>query len=352
MNSFQKICLVRRDNIGDLVCTTSAIKLLRLRFPEARIFALVNSYNADVLKGNPDLDRVYVYHKSRHSGGARLRAALSNLKVFREIRAERIDAAVGCSSAYSKNLAWYTFLTGARLRIGYVKKKTSRPSFYNVPLAQPAPDENLHEVEALIKLLAPLGVEGTPPPLDVRPDSAEVRGVLDFIGKGGFKGKEKLVAFHISSRKPQNRWPKESFRELAQMVQERFGVRLLLLWSPGNEDNPFHPGDDGKAEWILSRTKPGPLAYRTTKLGELIAAVSVCDMVVCSDGGAMHIAAGLGKPILTIWGATDPRRWAPWGVPYRLLQKSRVAADVSAADALAGFEELFKDVFPGESCSL
>ena len=352
MKTVQKICLVRRDNIGDLVCTTPAIKLLRASFPQAWIFALVNSYNADVLKGNPDLDRVYVYHKSRHSGGERFKAALSNLKVFREIRAEGLDVAIGCASAYSKNLAWYTFLTGAKMRIGYVREDLSGRPFYNRALVQPSPGADLHEVEALVRLLAPLGVVGPPPPMDVRPDPAEVREIRDLLGKKGFRGKEKLVAFHISSRRPQNRWPKESFRELAQMVQARFGVRLLLLWSPGAADNPFHPGDDEKAGWIISGTKPAPIACRTTRLSELIAAISVCDMMVCSDGGAMHIAAGLGKPILTIWGSTDPRRWAPWAVPCRLLKKSRTASDVSAYEALAAFEELYTQVFQRESVCL
>ena len=46
------ILVIRRDNIGDLVCTLPLISALRRHYPNARIEALVNSYNCDVLDGN------------------------------------------------------------------------------------------------------------------------------------------------------------------------------------------------------------------------------------------------------------------------------------------------------------
>ncbi len=53
----RRILVIRRDNIGDLLCTTPLLSALRRRFPEAWIGALVNSYTAPVLAGNPDVER-------------------------------------------------------------------------------------------------------------------------------------------------------------------------------------------------------------------------------------------------------------------------------------------------------
>ena len=61
-----KILVVRRDNIGDLICTTPFFAALRRRHPEAWIGALVNSYNAPVLDRNPDIDEVFAYQKLKH----------------------------------------------------------------------------------------------------------------------------------------------------------------------------------------------------------------------------------------------------------------------------------------------
>jgi ADP-heptose:LPS heptosyltransferase len=57
----QRILVIRRDNIGDLACTTPMIHLLRRHFPNAWIGALVTHYNAPVLAGNTDLDEVLHY---------------------------------------------------------------------------------------------------------------------------------------------------------------------------------------------------------------------------------------------------------------------------------------------------
>src|SRR3989304_5858745 len=76
-----KVLFIRRDNIGDLICTTPAIHALREKFPAAKIGVLVNSYNADAVAGNPDVDEVYVYEKAKHAEGKnRFLVWLGNLK--------------------------------------------------------------------------------------------------------------------------------------------------------------------------------------------------------------------------------------------------------------------------------
>ncbi len=113
----------------------------------------------------------------------------------------------------------------------------------------------------------------------------------------------------------------------------------MLLWSPGSEKNPYHPGDDEKAEVIANSIKTGIIACKTTQLIELIAALSLADIVVCSDGGAMHIAAALDKPIVTIWGSTNPAIWRPWGVKHMILQdESRKVENISTEAVLNAVE--------------
>ena len=87
------------------------------------------------------------------------------------------------------------------------------------------------------------------------------------------------------------------------------------------------------------------LACPTTALARLIAALSLCDFVVCADGGAMHLAAGLSRRILCFFGDSGPERWRPWKVPHVLLQPaSRDLGDLSVEEALSGFERL--ETFP------
>src|SRR3981081_2973824 len=88
--------VIRRDNIGDLVCTTPLFEALRNRFPAARIYALTNSYNLPVLRSNPFIDEAFAYTKGKHrEPGTSLWSVYAHrLRLIWRLRRLRIDYAV------------------------------------------------------------------------------------------------------------------------------------------------------------------------------------------------------------------------------------------------------------------
>jgi heptosyltransferase III len=104
-----RILVIRRDNIGDLVCATPLLAALRARYPQAHIAALVNSYNAGVLAGNPAVDAVHAYTKLKHRnrGESWLGTLLHRFRVLRELRKlqrgdrmRNLDGAFGVKSLH------------------------------------------------------------------------------------------------------------------------------------------------------------------------------------------------------------------------------------------------------------
>jgi ADP-heptose:LPS heptosyltransferase len=150
---------------------------------------------------------------------------------------------------------------------------------------------------------------------------------------------------HISARRKNQQWSAANFAALIRAIAKRHPARFLLLWAPGEADNPKHPGDDDKARAVAKSCDDLPLLpYPTEELSRLIAALSLCDCVVCIDGGAMHLAAGLGKPTLCFFGDSPPERWRPWKTSHELVQpESRDLKDLDVDQALAGFERLVLD---------
>lgn len=328
-----KILVIRRDNIGDLVCTTPLFSALRRRFPDARIAALVNSYNAPVLAGNPDIDEVCVYRKAKHraTGESRLAIWWATWRLMRRLRGERFDLAIVATPGRQPAALKFARWVRAKRVIAY----GSAADGIDEPLPLALADDG-HETEGVLRLLQPLGIDEAPGALRVGADPEAVAAVAVPPGSGP------LLALHISARKPAQRWPVERFAELAHALHARHGARFLLFWSPGAEDHVQHPGDDDKAGRLLALCRDLPLlACPTQRLDELIAGLARCDRVVCSDGGAMHVAAGLGKPIVCFFGNSGARRWRPWGVAHELLQpESQNVIDVSVADALGAYERL------------
>jgi ADP-heptose:LPS heptosyltransferase len=165
------------------------------------------------------------------------------------------------------------------------------------------------------------------------PDAGEVQKAAAAFRPG------RRIAVHISARRPLQRWPAESFAALIRRICEENGASVMLLWSPGASNDPRHPGDDEKAAEVLRKTSA--VGYPTHKLDQLIGALAASDAVVCSDGGAMHLAAALGKPIACFFGDSPVERWRPWGVPHRVLRApSGNVRDVTVDDAAAAFRAL------------
>ena len=318
-----KILIIRRDNIGDLVCTTPAIAALRKHYPDAEIAALVNSYNAEVLKGNSNLDRIFVYQKLKHAGGlaSRIKAIGERLKLIVTLRRWKPDVTILAKASYERHGLNFARLIGAKNIMGYVPDDLIQAK--GLPDIQLlTPDfTSLHEVEAVNGLLKPLGIEDALGPLQVFPDTNAVAQLLRKLPAA-----TKRIALHISAREPERRWGTENFIGLAHYILlAQPDTQILLFWSPGKADDPHHPGDDEAAAQLIQAVHSERLVPMPTQnLTELIAALSLCDLFIGADGGAMHLAVAAGCRIVGLFENRPDKikHWYPWLTKSCLLHGS------------------------------
>jgi heptosyltransferase-3 len=337
-----RILVIRRDNIGDLVCTTPLLAALRRRYPAGHIAALVNTYNRAVLDRNPDVDTVYAYEKAKHRGFARSVASVyaDRIRMILALRREKFDYAILATPGFAAASLRLARQAGARHVVGYTDPGTTH---WRLDIALPYDGASrAHEVEQVFGLLEPLGIEGPPPAARVFPDPtlrSDAERALSALGRD-----KPVLGVHISARRKNQQWPAEHFARLVRAISERHAARSLLLWAPGEADNPRHPGDDDKARAVIAGCSGLPvLPWPTEELPRLIAGLSACDYVICADGGAMHLAAGLRKPILCFFGDSPPERWRPWMTPHELLRPAtRDLRDLGVEQAVEGFERLVK----------
>jgi heptosyltransferase-3 len=317
-----KILVIRRDNIGDLVCTTPLFAALRRRYPDAHLAALVNSYNAAVLAGNPDLDAVYAYTKLKHRGAGEsaLGIVLERLRLFARLRRERFDDVVLAKGSFDRQ--------------GLAHARPLRP------LALPEPrDAELHEVEIMMQLAAALDAREPPGPLRVY--AAPERAAAWRARFPALAGGKPWIAVHISARQSSRVWPVEKYIALVRSLD----AGVVLVWAPGGADDPRHPGDDARAAAIVTRAGPGVtlLPARTERLEDLVAVLSLCRAFIGVDGGAMHVAAGLGLPIVALFENLPykMRHWHPWQVPHEMVApETRDIADIPVEPVLAAWRRL------------
>jgi heptosyltransferase-2 len=198
------------------------------------------------------------------------------------------------------------WLTGARWRIGFGEGRTPLLTH-----AVPSPPGWVHQVEAYLALLAPLGAEApsTSPTLKVDPARrVEARRLLD--GADLPPGKPRVGLQLGAALGPAKLWASARIAELAMRLEAR-GVHPVLLGSPG-------------ARGLADAVQAAAAAPIRTLVGRdhtnlLPALVAEFDALVSADSGPAHIAAAVGVPAVTLFGPTDPRLTAPLGADQQVI---------------------------------
>ena len=110
--------------------------------------------------------------------------------------------------------------------------------------------------------------------------------------------------------------------EKPTLAVEAASVTRELAIRPDNTVAWYDDGDGivgvGKADgtagggFAQSCRKPAIQLAGEIDLPELVALVERSTLVLCNDSAPMHIAAALGRPVVSIFGPTDPRRTGPY----------------------------------------
>jgi heptosyltransferase-1 len=105
------------------------------------------------------------------------------------------------------------------------------------------------------------------------------------------------------------RWPVERYAAVAEGLLER-GCRVLVNAGPGEE---------ALAERIARETHGAANSLSCT-LAQLIALTRRITLAVAGDTGPLHLACALGRPVVGIYGPTDPSRNGPFGTRFKVLR--------------------------------
>ena len=100
------------------------------------------------------------------------------------------------------------------------------------------------------------------------------------------------------SHAPSRTWPVERFAEVARTLAN--DTTVVVFGSP--------------AERAITRAVAGDWAIDLggkTDLPALASALAQCDVVISNDSGPLHLAAAVGTPTISLWGAGDPSRTGP-----------------------------------------
>lgn len=302
--------LVRSTNwVGDAVMSLPALEALRQRFPRAEIVLLSKPWVNELYWHHPAVNRQIIYKPHGEHRGP-----WGFMKLVRELRAERFDAALLFQNAFQA--AWMAYLARIPLRIGYARD--GRSPLLHDAIEPPLPAAYGHQVNYYLQLLFRAGIIPRPPAVkDVRlrltdTERAWAAKKLDGLGLSGPRflvGLAPGAAFG-----PAKRWIPERFGGLGDRLIGALNADVLIFGSAA--ERPL-------AEKIASAMKHTPaIVAGETSLRQLLALMAQCRLMVANDSGPMHLAAALGIPLVAIFGSTDERTTGPLASRVRIVKRN------------------------------
>lgn len=275
------------------------IKAVRDAYPQSHIAVMVRPYAHEIIKGNPYLDEVITYDKSKRGIGV-----WSDLKFIIKLRKKRFDLAL---ILHPKNRTHIiAFLSGIRERIGYNKK-------LGMLLTKKIPHLKQyglkHEIDYTLDILDHAGIPCKDKSLYVAINDSSEKKISRIFSENGISKDDTVVTVHPGSSCPSKRWGMSHFARVADELARSHKARIVII--AGLHDKKF---GDGVA--VLMREKNLNLSCKTT-VSDIVSILKRSRLFISNDSGPVHISCAVGTPVISIFGRNNrglsPRRWRPVG---------------------------------------
>jgi len=328
---FSRILLIKPSALGDVVHTIPLLVRLRARYPRARIDWLITPENAEIVRCHPALSNVVLFARHDFSRrGRRWRAVVAFLDLLKQIRRAKYDLVVDMHGQVRS--AFFTLISGARVRIGFdrpIKRSltvSAEHDLKNVPshgwrgaregswIAYthriPIPTLDVHAIDRYLWVAPLLGLDDDPPDLTIYLSSETIRNVERLLEEHGVPASKPLVVLVPGTIWETKHWTIEGFAGVArQFLGDGFAVALAGTKRDQQRCRQIAAAAPGASD-LSGKTTPA----------ELAALIRRAEVAVTNDSGSMHVAASLGKPMVSVFGPTNPVHIGPYQRPESVVR--------------------------------
>ena len=299
MENSPKILICKPSSLGDIIHALPVLRHIKKAQPQARVYWWVNTNLAPLLEHDPDLEGLLLFDRKAWS---RLTNFPQNLLRLRAIRRMKFDFVLDLQALLRSAL--FSWLVRAPMTIGLDARREAAPLFYHRSVARPHP--NTHAVDWYLEVLKPLNIEPSEQ-IDWMPPKPAAAESLQAKIKIPTDPAVKKVILQPCTRWQSKQWPLEHFIGCVKKILEsRQDVQFYVL---GSSD------DKAAGEAICKGTERKCVQNLCGRLSlpEMVECIRLSDLMLTADTGPMHVAAALKKPLVALFGATNPYRTGPYG---------------------------------------
>lgn len=334
------ILVIRLGLLGDMMCTTPMLEAIKTHFPTGRLCLLSNEYNRPVVARNPFIDKIYTYihtkDRYRNPRSGLFASLVDAWRLKRDLKRENFDWIIVCNAGFNKPSVRIAQGLSGKI-ISATREDGSYEYRVDYPISGLLNEPIQHEVVRTFKLLDPIGIKQSalPQHLTLTPEPKSLESVQTLLQS--LPGLP-IIAIHISARDPRREWPVSQFAKLIREVRKSVPVTFLIIYAPSDAERA-----------IAIHQEVADIPHELiapTDTDALIATISMSTLIICQEGGVLHLAAGLKKPVVGLFENTPEKiqGWYPWGCLHRLVynqSSTGLIRDITSACVASAALDLF-----------
>ena len=310
---FKRILLIKPSSPGDIIHALPVLHGLRRRYPAAHIAWLVATPFAELIETDPALNEVIPFDRKRFGFlGRSLRVTGEFITFLRQLRAKQFDLVIDLQGLFRSG--FLARASGAKTRIGFAAAREMAWVFYTDKI--PNGDPDAHAADKNYAVAAMLGFGDVPMDFTIHLTTQDRQVAMGLLSAAGIE--QSFAALVPGTRWETKRWPAERYGKLAGVIFEHHHMPSVLIGGSGDI-----PAADQSVAASGGAAKN--LCGKTT-LRQAAALIERASVVVTADSTPMHLAAVLNRPLVALFGPTNPRRTGPYG---RLTDVLRLDLDCS-----------------------
>lgn len=299
---FRRILLIKPSSPGDIIHALPVLHGLRRRYPAAKLDWLVATAFADFVAVDPAVDEIVPFDRKRFGRvGRGLGATREFISFLASLRARSYDLVIDLQGLFRSG--FLAFAAGADVRLGFADAREFAAIFYTHKIRAARAD--LHAADRNFAVAPMLGFGDAEMNFSVTMTNQDRARASALLAEAGIESDKPFALLVPSTRWETKCWLPRRFGELAVAIRTRFDMKSILVGGQSDRDT----GDIAEQ---AARGSAVNLCGRTT-LRELAALIEAADVVVTADSTPMHLAAALGRPLVALFGPTNPARTGPHG---------------------------------------
>jgi ADP-heptose:LPS heptosyltransferase len=223
------------------------------------------------------------------------------------------DWVIAAKGGFDRRLARLTRLTQAAVRIGFQDRHAKAAAYYTDPV--PLPDDyGEHQIDVLLRLLRPLGIEDPPLTLAIEIPSHARYFVERPLTSPQFAPGRQLLVMNISST-ARLKFHREDFFQLTARILAETDFRVAFVAAPRDQPTATALADRLSSDRAAAIATPSPM--------ELAALMERATAILTPEGGAAHLAAAVGIPAVILWSEGPFDKWRSRGRNHVFVRPRR-----------------------------